>query len=97
MTAFVQTYLATVTEDQAAAWEMLTPQFQAQSGSFAGYRQAWRSRPGVEVSNIVADPENMTVSYDVSYSDKQGRHLFDDHVTLTLEYQDGEYRIAGEQ
>jgi hypothetical protein len=97
MTAFVTTYLDTVTQDPAAGWAMLTPAFQQQSGSFAQYRRAWRSRPNAQVSNIEADPDAMTVSYDVSYSDADGEPLFDDSVTLELEYEDGRYRIAGEQ
>jgi serine/threonine protein kinase len=96
MTAFVTTYLDTVTSDPAAGWEMLTEDFQKQSGSFAKYRTAWRSRPNAQVSNISADPDTMTVSYDVSYSDADGNPLFDDHVTLRLDYTDGVYRIAGE-
>ncbi len=96
MTAFVTTYLDTVTQDPAAGWDMLTPQFQQQSGSFKEYRKAWRSRPNAQVSNISADPDAMTVSYDVSYSDADGNPLFDDSVTLTLQYADGTYRIAGE-
>ncbi len=96
MTAFVTTYLDTVTSDPAAGWDMLTEDFQKQSGSFGQYRKAWRSRPNAQVSNISADPDTMTVSYDVSYSDADGNPLFDDHVTLRLDYADGTYRIAGE-
>ncbi len=94
---FVRTYLATATTDQKASWEMLTPDFQKASGSFGRYQKGWRGRPVAEVSDIVADPQDLKVTYDVTYRDAQGRKLFDDRPTLQLEFQDGLYRIAGEE
>ncbi|CUR60200.1 Protein kinase [metagenome] len=93
---FVRTYLDTATTDQQASWDMLTPAFQEASGGFGRYQKGWRGRPVAEVNNIVADPENLTVTYDVTYRDAQGRRLFDDRPTLQLELQDGQYLIAGE-
>jgi serine/threonine protein kinase len=96
MAAFIRTYVNTATTDQAAAWRMLTPEFQALSGSFADYRRAWQSRPEARVSRIDANPGNLTVGYDVAYFDAGGRPLFDDRVTLSLVYRNGAYLIAGE-
>ncbi len=75
---------------------MLTPGFQAKSGSFQNYRKAWKKRASADVSNIEADPDNLTVSYDVTYFDKQGKVVLEDRPTLTLTFQDGVYLIAGE-
>ncbi len=96
MEEFLVTYLATATTDQQASWEMLTPAFQAQSENFGQYQKVWRERPNAEVSNILADPEASTVSYDVTYRDARGRTLFADRPTLQLVYQDGAYLIDGE-
>ena len=87
MQAFITTYLNTVTQDPEAAWNMLTPGFQAKSGNFQNYRKAWKKRARADVSNIEADPDNLTVSYDVTYYDKQGRVVLEDRPTLTLTFQ----------
>ena len=42
MEDFLTTYLATVTSDQHAAWEMLTPAFQEESGGFGLQRSGAR-------------------------------------------------------
>ncbi|MGD9958958.1 serine/threonine-protein kinase [Nocardioides sp.] len=96
MQDFVRTYVATATTDQQASWQMLTPSFQDESGNFGQYQKGWRSRPVAEVSNIVADPETLTVRYDVTYRDAQGNKLFDDSPTLQLVLRDGTYLIDGE-
>ena len=41
MDAFITSYLATVTSDPRAAFEQLTPEFQAASGGFEGYIGWW--------------------------------------------------------
>ena len=96
MQEFVTTYLDTVTQDPADAWTMLTPAFQAESGPFQKYDQAWQKRPSADVSNIEADPDNLTVSYDVTYFDKKGKEVLEDRPTLTLTFQDGDYLIDDE-
>ena len=96
MQAFVTTYLDTVTQDPETAWNMLTPGFQAESGPFQKYRQAWQKRPRADVSNIEADPDSLTVSYDVTYFDKNGKEVLDDRPTLTLTFEDGDYLIDDE-
>jgi hypothetical protein len=75
---------------------MLTPGFQAESGGFQNYRQAWKERASADVSNIEADPDNLTVSYDVTYFDKQGNEVLEDRPTLTLIFRDGAYLINAE-
>jgi hypothetical protein len=97
MRAFVGNYLATVTSDPAAAWERLTPEFQQASGGFGGYRGYWSTIASAEASGVTADPEAMTVSYDVAYERTDGSTATDS-VTLEL-VPDGEdgYLIAGER
>ena len=41
MENFIEDYLATVTSDPKAAWDQLTPQFQAESGGFGQYQKFW--------------------------------------------------------
>jgi eukaryotic-like serine/threonine-protein kinase len=97
MQAFVEDYLATVTSDPAAAWDRLTPEFQQASGGFGGYRGYWSTIASAEPSGIAADPEAMTVSYDVAYERTDGTTATDS-VTLQL-VEDGEdgFLIAGER
>jgi eukaryotic-like serine/threonine-protein kinase len=96
MRSFVEDYLTTVTSDPAAAWERLTPRFQQASGGFGGYRGYWSTIASAEPSGIAADPEGMTVSYDVVYERTDGTTATDS-VTLQL-VRDGEegFLISGE-
>ena len=68
MEDFLTTYLATVTSDRQAAWEMLTPAYQAASGGFGSYNGFWSTIESATPSNVTADPSAMTVTYDVAYS-----------------------------
>ncbi|MDP3890963.1 serine/threonine-protein kinase, partial [Nocardioides sp.] len=43
MEQFIADYLATVTEDPGASFQMLTPAFQEESGGLQGYRGFWRT------------------------------------------------------
>ena len=95
MENFVETYLATVTSDPKAAWAMLTPDFQAQSGGFGQYQKFWRSFAGADVISAQGDPDSMQISYTVEYLHEDGSKSRDD-VTLTLEGTDGDFLIAGE-
>jgi eukaryotic-like serine/threonine-protein kinase len=97
MQAFVQDYLATVTSDPAAAWDRLTPRFQRSSGGFGGYRGYWSTIESAEPSGVTADPDAMTVTYDVAYERTDGTTATDS-VTLEL-VPDGEdgFLIAGER
>lgn len=96
MKSFVESYLATVTNDPAATWEQLTPAFQEQSGNFGQYKKFWSGFQTADITAIEADPETLTVSYSVEYVDQGGNKVGDD-VTLELTYEDGSFRIAAER
>jgi serine/threonine protein kinase len=95
MESFIEDYLATVTRNPRAAFAMLTPEFQAASGGFRGYRSFWGTIESAEVISVSADPDTLTVSYRVEYTRKDGSTLQDD-VSLRLLFEDGRYLIAGE-
>ena len=95
MTSFVESYLSTVVSDPAAAWEMLTPEFQKASGGFGQYKKFWDSVDGAEVIDIGADPAAGTVQYSVSYTREDGGG-FDDTVELRLDGDGDSFLIAGE-
>ncbi len=96
MEAFVTDYLATVTTDPKAAWERLTPGFQAESGNFGKYQGFWRTIDSAEVVSADADPESGTISYRVRYQRADGSTTTD-NVTLQLEGTDGDFLIADER
>lgn len=95
MAAFVTDYLGTVTRDPAAAWQRLTPQFQAESGGFESYSGFWGTIDKATPSDIEAEPEGMTVSYAVDYVREDGSRV-QDEVELQLVRRDDSYLIAGE-
>ncbi|GGD30027.1 serine/threonine-protein kinase [Nocardioides daphniae] len=95
MTSFVTDYLATVTSDPRAAWQRLTPGFQADSEGFGSYSGFWRTVRSASPRNIRADVDALTVSYDVDYRMRNGRQI-SDSVTLVLERNGSELLIAGE-
>ncbi|MDF1603800.1 serine/threonine-protein kinase [Nocardioides sp. YIM 152315] len=95
MRDFVETYLATVTTDPAAAWQELTPAFQEASGNFGQYQKFWRGFRSAELVSARPDPGSMQISYTVAYEHDRGDSSTDD-VTLTLEGTDGNFRIAAE-
>lgn len=95
ITDFITTYLATVTTDPRATFAMLTPEFQTESRGFKGYSGFWRTIASATPSNIVVDPEALTVSYDVAYETVAGGSS-DGSVSLELERTDAGYLIAGE-
>lgn len=95
MENFVETYLATVTSDQQAAWDMLTPAFQDASGGFGQYQKFWRGFQTADLLSAEADPESGQIGYAVEYTRTDGSK-FRDQVTLTLEGTDDAYLIADE-
>ncbi len=95
MESFIEDYLATVTSDPRAAWDQLTPQFQAESGGFKQYRDFWSGFRSADVISAQADPEAMTITYTVEYLRQDGDKVTDD-VTLQLEGTDDNFLIAGE-
>lgn len=95
MEGFVETYLATVTSDQKAAWAMLTPEFQDESGGFGQYQKFWRGFQTADLLSAEADPESKQIGYAVEYTRTDGSK-FRDQVTLTLEGTDDAFLIAAE-
>jgi eukaryotic-like serine/threonine-protein kinase len=95
MENFVEDYLATVTNDQAAAWQELTPDFQSASGSFEQYQRFWSGFRSADLLSAQADPDSMQISYEVEYQRTNGKKSSDD-VVLTLEGSDGDFKIAAE-
>jgi eukaryotic-like serine/threonine-protein kinase len=95
MQDFITNYFATVTSDDHATFDMLTPAFQARSHGYGGYHGFWKTIASATPSNIVADPAAMTVSYDIAYVKADGTHSTD-HRTLRLVTSGSSYLIDGE-
>jgi serine/threonine protein kinase len=95
MQAFVDDYFSRVTSDPESTFELLTPQFQAQSGGFEGYSGFWRTIESATASDIRADVEAMAVSYTITYVTTSGRTTTQQGRLLLRESGDG-YLIAGE-
>ncbi|WP_067432850.1 serine/threonine-protein kinase [Nocardioides jensenii] len=95
MSQFITSYLDTVTSDPGSNWEMLTPKFQDASNGFGSYTSFWGTIAQARVSDIVADPESLVISYHVDYTMKAGKNRSDD-VQLQLTYDDGTYLIDDE-
>ena len=95
MVDFVTDYIATVVDDPAKAFAMLTPAFQEESGGMEGYVGFWGDVRTAKILDITADPEQLTVSYTYRYV-KPGDGPTEDDVVLQLTYQDGAYLIDGE-
>ncbi|WP_445256842.1 serine/threonine-protein kinase [Nocardioides aurantiacus] len=94
MEDFIRSYVATVAEDPDAAWTMLTPKFRRESGGIERYRAFWDRATSGRVLSIQANPDDLSVSYQVRFED------FDNGpgpTVLDLAYDDGTYRIDGER
>ncbi len=94
MQAFVDDYVATAVEDPKVSWELLTPEFQEVSGGFGSYKKWWDQWESAVPANVTADPEAMTVNYDITYTGDDGQQS--DNVTLTLVENGDGYVIAAE-
>ena len=92
MEDFLTTYLATVTSDRHAAWEMLTPAYQDASGGFGSYSGFWSTIASAAPSDVTADPAAMTVTYDVAYERHNGTRT-SEHHTLQLVHDGSSYLI----
>lgn len=93
MEAFIGSYVDTVSTNPAAAWTMLTPKFQRESGGFAKYDAFWSPARNGRIRSISANPSDLVVSYFVHFAH------FDNGpgpTVLQLAYQDGRYLIDGE-
>ena len=95
ITTFIESYLSTAPKDPEAAFEQLTPDFQNKSGGIDGYRGFWGTIDTATPSNIRADAEDLSVSYDVAYVRDDGQKRTGS-VSLDLTYENGKYLIAGE-
>ncbi|WP_296604834.1 hypothetical protein [Nocardioides sp.] len=95
MEGFIEDYLATVTTDTKAAWEMLTPGFQDASGGFGRYNSFWKKIATADVLSAEPDPASRQISYTVEYQRRDGSKTTDD-VTLRLDGTDERYLISGE-
>jgi serine/threonine protein kinase len=100
MEDFIANYLATATSDPDSAFQMLTPQFQEQSGGLEGYRGFWDTVKSADLVSIQADPQALTVQYTVDYTTEGPGKSHDrestDDVSLALDFEDGTYKIAAE-
>lgn len=91
--AFVQTYLATAPRDQEAAFAMLTPRYQAESGGLAGYRSFWGEVTHIHaVTGLQASVAPLQATYTYTYT---RRHVgtVTQRVRLDLVYADGRILI----
>jgi hypothetical protein len=95
MVDFVEHYIATASSDPTAAFDMLTPAFQQQSGGMSGYVQFWGDVRTAKILDISADPEALEVSYTYRYERPPGKPTEDD-VVLKLTFEKGTYLIDQE-
>ncbi|KQT89384.1 hypothetical protein ASG49_16570 [Marmoricola sp. Leaf446] len=94
MRDFIRSYVSTVAADPDAAWTMLTPKFQRESGGIERYRAFWDRATSGRVLSIQANPDDLSVSYQVRFEN------FDNGpgpTVLDLAFDDGTYRIDGER
>ncbi len=92
--AFIRDYVATVADDPDAAWQMLSPKFQVESGGIETYRRFWDAATNGRVVSISANPDNLSVSYQVRFDN------FDNGpgpTVLDLKFEDGRYLIDAER
>jgi serine/threonine protein kinase len=92
--AFIRDYVTTVAANPDAAWQMLSPKFQVESGGINTYRRFWGPATNGRVVSISANPDNLSVSYQVLFDN------FDNGpgpTVLDLEFEDGRYLIDGER
>ncbi len=94
MESFIRDYVATVSTDPDTSWKMLTPGFQKASGGLDTYRRFWDNATDGRVLDISANPENLSVSYQVHFDNfKNGPGP----TVLDLTFEDGHYKIARER
>ena len=94
MESFIRDYVATVASNPDAAWRMLTPKFQRESGDLDTYRRFWSGVGDGRILDISADPGTLVVSYRVRFDNfGTGRRP----TVLDLRFDRGRYRINGER
>ena len=95
MDAFIASYLETVTTDPEAAFQQLTPDFQAASGDYEGYIGWWSKVRSAELKSVESNPADQTVAYTVTYQMKSGAESTQ-RVRLQLQRDGDTYLIANE-
>lgn len=94
MRSFVREYVVALGSDLDAAWRMLTPRFQRESGGLATYREFWSGVGEGRILDVSADPRTLVVSYRVRFENfGTGRRP----TVLKLIFEDGRYLIDGER
>ena len=94
MKAFVGQYVAALSSDPDAAFRMLTPTFQRESGGLAHYRSFWSGVGNSHLLGVTAYPRDLIVSYRVRFDHfGTGRRP----TVLQLVFDHGRYRIDGER
>jgi serine/threonine protein kinase len=93
MKSFIREYVAAVASDPDAAFQMLTPKFQRESGGLDTYREFWSGVGTGRILDFSADPRNLVVSYRVRFDNfGTGRRP----TVLDLVFHGGRYFIDGE-
>jgi serine/threonine protein kinase len=95
MEDFIETYIDTATRDPAAAFDMLTPAFQAESNGMDGYQAFWGDVRSTKILAVSADAATLEVRYTYRYV-KPREGSVEDDVVLRLTYDDGTYLIDQE-
>jgi serine/threonine protein kinase len=95
MRDFATSYVQAAVDDPGTSWDLLTPEYQAASGSFGQYKKFWDQWESADVTDVSADVGAGTVSYTVSYHGKKDDEGFVDDVTLELEPNGDGFLIAG--
>ncbi|MDO9494610.1 MAG: protein kinase, partial [Nocardioides sp.] len=91
MEEFGGSYPEIASSDTTAGFALLTSAYQAESPKYDDF---WGSVSNVDVQQVEADPEAMTVTYTYSYDHPElGRPT--ETIQLTLEGTDGDYLISG--
>jgi hypothetical protein len=94
MRSFVRAYVDALGSDLDAAWRMLTPRFQRESGGLATYRAFWSGVGEGRILEVSADPGTLVVSYRVRFENfGTGRRP----TVLKLRFEDGRYLIDEER
>ncbi|MCL2612368.1 MAG: serine/threonine protein kinase [Nocardioidaceae bacterium] len=93
MRLFIQDYVRTVAADPSQSWQMLTPEFQRESGGFARYSSFWDPATNGTVTDIQADPTTLRVTYRPHFDDWRNS---DNPTILDLAFREGRYLIAAE-
>jgi serine/threonine protein kinase len=94
MKSFIRDYVSAVSTDPDTSWAMLTPAFQKQSGGLEKYRNFWSSATNGRVLSISANPDDLSVSYQVHFDDFNNGP---GPTVLDLSFENGHYKIAAER